>query len=527
MIGGRPPRSARSARPWAAALALLCAAGRLATADPLLRVRVDSPDPDRTAAELGRSGYDLVPRTAPDAPVELIATADEVAALRAGGVAATVVEVGHPLDKIDPDSPTAGYPTAEEIDARLERFAADFPAITRLVDLTAELGTPATFQGYHLRALELSDHPGTVEDEPAILLLAGLHPREIVNPLLLLDTIDRLTRGYRDDPEISAIIDHNHVWIAPLWNPDGYRYVFRVDNLWRKNRRPFPDGVGVDLNRNFPFGWDSACAGYTDPTSRFYRGPAPASEAETQTLIAFTKAERFAKVLEFHSSGRKVVWGWRCATPLFQDHLALLAGQLAQILGYVTHAPSADSEHFAWQLTRLGTISMLVETASGGWQPPYQDALLEIERVWPGTLWLLEHPMTVSGHVTEAGTGVPLVAEVAVVGLVAEHGERLASEPRFGRYQLELPAGHHWLRYSAPGYRDEVRDVAVTAGPPLRVDVALEPDWAPPGPDAAPDDAGVRAPADAGCGCAGGPRSPGGLTVLLVGLWLVLRREPA
>ena len=36
------------------------------------------------------------------------------------------------------------------------------------------------------------------------------------------------------------MVDGNEIWIAPVWNPDGYEYVFTTqDNLWRKNRRVF------------------------------------------------------------------------------------------------------------------------------------------------------------------------------------------------------------------------------------------------------------------------------------------------
>jgi hypothetical protein len=52
---------------------------------------------------------------------------------------------------------------------------------------------------------------------------------------------------------LTQILDTQEVWIAPIWNPDGYVYVFEQDNTWRKNRRDNGDGTfGVDQNRNYP-----------------------------------------------------------------------------------------------------------------------------------------------------------------------------------------------------------------------------------------------------------------------------------
>ena len=57
---------------------------------------------------------------------------------------------------------------------------------------------------------------------------------------------------------------------------------------WRKNRRRNAGGsYGVDLNRNYPFGWSFTCGGSTTETSSNYRGTQAASEPEVRTMIAF------------------------------------------------------------------------------------------------------------------------------------------------------------------------------------------------------------------------------------------------
>jgi protein MpaA len=61
------------------------------------------------------------------------------------------------------------------------------------------------------------------------------------------------------------------LWVIPTVNPDGVRHHSR------KNAR------GVDLNRNFPFRWHDG----VPHSSGYYPGPRPASEPETQAVMAF------------------------------------------------------------------------------------------------------------------------------------------------------------------------------------------------------------------------------------------------
>jgi len=74
-----------------------------------------------------------------------------------------------------------------------------------------------------------------------------------------------------------------------MWtmNPDGLAYVWSTDNMWRKNRKLNPGGsYGVDLNRNYPIGWNFSCGGSSVETSETYKGISAASEPEIQTMMS-------------------------------------------------------------------------------------------------------------------------------------------------------------------------------------------------------------------------------------------------
>src|SRR4029450_5810092 len=149
--------------------------------------------------------------------------------------------------------------------------------------------TPATVEGRHLYALKISDNVAQDEDEPAMLIVSTHHAREISPPVIALMAADRLTSQYGSDAQITSAVNGHEIWIAPVWNPDGYNYVFTTDNMWRKNRRVLSGGVGVDINRNYPQGWSGPCPGSTSVTNETYKGPSAASEAERQTMMTWSQ----------------------------------------------------------------------------------------------------------------------------------------------------------------------------------------------------------------------------------------------
>ena len=286
--------------------------------------------------------------------------------------------------------------------------------------------------------------------------------------MVALDAINRLTEGYGTDMTISQLVDEYEIWIAPVWNPDGYPDT-------RKNRRP---GGAVDLNRNYPFLWNSDCSGSTNPGSGSYKGPSSGSEPETQTMMAFSEDQRFTKVLDFHTSGRIVVYGYRCSPHQLSDYLEAEAIALSEASSYGGEArqPSGEGEHYHWQLGSYSNYAFLTEL-SDTQSPLYPYAQYEAGRVWPGTIWMLQRPIPVWGHIIDATSGAPLSADIGYDENPFTQGERNSGEPRFGRYHAFLPVGAHTLSFSHPGYGTQNISVAVTnSGTRLEVALMREPD---------------------------------------------------
>jgi hypothetical protein len=261
-----------------------------------------------------------------------------------------------------------------------------------------------------------------------------------------------------------------------VWNPDGYNHVFTSNNLWRKNRRVFASGVGVDQNRNYAQGWSASCAGSTSASSDTYKGPSAASEAETQTMMTWSEQERFAKVIDYHSFGQEVLYAYLCLSHPFRNWMQQEAATLSQVSGYggLTRLPSAEGEHPEWQFARMGAYAFLIETNTE-FQPSYDSAVAEANLVWPGILSVLERPISISGHVTDATTGAPLAARIDLLNVTFPNGETNNSGGLYGAYHIFAPAGTYNVRFSAPGYASSTSSITVTATSATVMDIQLSP----------------------------------------------------
>ena len=194
-------------------------------------------------------------------------------------------------------------------------------------------------------------------------------------------------------------------------------------------------------------------------------------------MMAWSQAERFAKVIDYHSSGREVLFAYRCLSHPFSSWMEQEATALSEASGYggLTREPSAEGEHYEWQFAQMGAYAFLIETGTE-FQPPYQSALAEAALVWPGILKVLERPISVSGHVTDLATGAPLSAKIEILNVAFTQGETNSSGGPRGTYHMFVPPGTYDVRFSAPGYSPVVSRVTVTASSSTVRDIQMSPE---------------------------------------------------
>ena len=445
----------------------------------LTHVGIETREAPTVADQLTLAGFDVLQGSITHDWFELIVSDAELKALVERGFEPETIAVSRPFRQVQAERPVvlaapSHYPELTEIIADMNSAEANYPEICKVVDLTETYSVPATFEGRHIFAIKISDNVAEDEDEPAFLMVSEHHAREIVTPVVGLYAIEQLTTRYGADPELTALVDDYEIWIAPIWNPDGYEYVFKVNNMWRKNRRIFPEGAGVDLNRNYPFGWDIPCGGSTSVSSSTYRGPEPGSEAETRTMIAFANDRHFAKVADLHSYAREVRYGNGCLPHPFMAYMASEAADLAAVAGYQTRRSCCTGGDIHFHMAYHGSHAFLWET-HGSFQPDFASARIEAARVFPSLLALLQRPVSLTGHVTNAFTGDAVAATISHLDVIFENGETNSSDGRWGRYHAFMPAGTYTFEFAAKGYFPQCCIVDVVSGLGQVVDVPMIP----------------------------------------------------
>jgi len=476
-----------------------------------LRVQARGPALDRLAA----GGYDIAGRDLRAGWVEIIADRAQMQTLADAGYAIEVLEQRERPAVLRPapgDSPTGRpqeqplqdqtYTDYGEMEQYLQQVVADHPAITRL----ESIGT--SIEGRTIWALLISDNAAVDEDEPAILFNAAHHAREVMTPEVMIDMIDQLTDGYGVDPAMTARVDAYEIWCVPMVNPDGVEIVFTADDLWRKNARDNDDNGritwkdGVDLNRNYPWGWGGQCQGSSEgETQATYRGPAEGSEPEVAALMALGRRIHPVFYVEYHTYGEDVFYAMGCDPEWFSPQLSTISSgpdqSISRVIGeqYAARMLRANGQPgfipapFGSRVDGIGrdyhahqsgALGFVVEMNAGyeGFHPIYsiyRQPTVEGQR--PAWTWLIDRigGPAIGGHVVDAVTGQPLVTDLDLDEMTLPDGRRLTTNPATGRYHVIVVPGSYTLRVSAPGYADAVVPVTVGAAwDPL--DVALVPD---------------------------------------------------
>ncbi len=197
--------------------------------------------------------------------------------------------------------------------------------------------------------------------------------------------------------------NQSSLYLMPLVNPDGADLLagtvsperfekqlgvsgaadrLPLERIWKANIR------GVDLNLNYPAGWETAKAyeraqGISGPAPSDYGGPAPLSEPETAAVAAFTRQHNFRLVLALHSQGRVIYWQYADQTP---PGASSIAQALAAASGYGLEANPSDASHAGykdWFIQEFGRPGFTVEVGTGQNPLPVSDLAAIYREILP------------------------------------------------------------------------------------------------------------------------------------------------
>ncbi|KAJ8711537.1 hypothetical protein PYW07_008779 [Mythimna separata] len=171
------------------------------------------------------------------------------------------------------------YLRYDEIDAYMERLAAEYP------DLVTVVNAGKSFEGRDIKYLKISTTQFKDPSKPIYFMNAMLQAREWVTTPVTLYSAHRLVENLRDeDRDLLNDVD----WIIlPLANPDGYEFSHSDSRLWRKTRsvnlEVHATCFGVDGNRNFDVRFNTIRV-QQNPCSLIYPGTHAFSEPETRYI---------------------------------------------------------------------------------------------------------------------------------------------------------------------------------------------------------------------------------------------------
>lgn len=365
----------------------------------------------------------------------------------------------------------------EEINQTLQDLAMDHPQFTTIFSIGSSI------EGRDIKAISIEDkRQGSKKF--SFLICAAHHANEVATPEYALDAVEWLLTN-KSNARTKRWLDQFRIVVVPVVNPDGlFHYWNTSERYGRKNRRVFPessvddpDSYGVDLNRNYPFGWGNVndSKNSSDPRSVFYRGPYPGSEPETRAMMEMAERERFVGVISFHSTGSKILVPYTTPdTEKTKPSTAWLLGK--QMLKALPHKfyrrrPYQIAKNLYdvggtdqdWYHYKFNSMSYIVETPMRipSDKITLEEAVSNTRPVWQFMLDRFLDGPSVNVTVVDID-GNPLRAGISFKEIVTKNAEYWMTDPESGSFATYLPSkGAFKMRIK---YKGKNKDVKIKVG---------------------------------------------------------------
>lgn len=208
-----------------------------------------------------------------------------------------------------------------------------------------------------------------------VLFCAAFHGSEWITARILWRFL--VEYGKRQDWQEAA-----RLWAVPCVNPDGVILSMERLPAWSpqyiiaraiaEDDPGFPrtwkaNGRGVDLNLNYPAGWERAVVnkGLLTPSPRNWPGPCPLSEPESRLMAELAEEVRPDVLVTLHAQGEEIYWEYGGIRP---DGGAALGREMERRSGYrLTEVPpeSAYAGYKDWFIDRFRKPGFTVECGLG------------------------------------------------------------------------------------------------------------------------------------------------------------------
>lgn len=189
--------------------------------------------------------------------------------------------------------------------------------------------------------------------EKSVLLSGAHHGREWITSLLTMKMTEDIAATMKNGDNF---LGSYSIWIVPMINPDGVtiqqgkinKFPFFSKRKIKKMNGGIDDftrwksnGLGVDLNRQYPAGWEYLKDSKKEPSYKNYKGKAPFEAAEVQAIVKLTEKIKPTIAVAYHSSGQEIFWQYNNGVNEERDQM--IAEVLAKETGYKLGTPNKDA----------------------------------------------------------------------------------------------------------------------------------------------------------------------------------------
>lgn len=225
-----------------------------------------------------------------------------------------------------------------------------------------------------------------------IVLIGAHHGREWITSMLLMKKLEGYTKAYHNQTDFESIsteiFNDVSIWFIPMLNPDGVtiqqnklqkfphyhqKQLLSMNDGLDNFERWKANGLGVDLNRQYPAGWKKIKNQPDSPFYQFYKGKTPLEAKEVKVLTKFINEINPIIAVAYHSAGEEVFWNYHNGKNLRRDKR--IAKKISKLTGYDLGKPPkhATGGGFTdWFITKYHRPAMTIEVSPlvGETSPP-------------------------------------------------------------------------------------------------------------------------------------------------------------
>ncbi len=329
--------------------------------------------------------------------------------------------------------------------------------------------------------------PKKSEYKIPILFTAAHHSNELISTEHCYDIIYHLLDDYE---KYEPYLENVAVWIVPMVNPDGSYFFWNHSiDMGRKNgylpqeMRENDRSRGVDLNRNYPFEWNSGhkTASSGNTSHFFYRGPTAASEPETQAMMSLANRERFLFAMSFHSFATAILFPYtienvsnpepdyvkNLGSRLIKSAKSVRLGKEFVLRKNLYPVDGTDQDYYYHE---FGTNAFIAESSHQNVDYKIVRAILKgFKGVWENLLYEFFHGNKIILRV-EDESGNPMSAKVETEEIVLHEDENFTSNPANGIFvKMLLEEKEYNFTISKEGY--EPQKIILKAGKSLHPNI--------------------------------------------------------